>query len=71
VHCFSIHVINECFLLNPEKNLAHIRLVVFEKNASLNPKNDVTEPKAIRLGYSNNELKSCYRLKDSFRLSEA
>jgi len=24
---------NKCFLLNPEKNLAQIRLVVFEKNA--------------------------------------
>jgi len=39
----------KCFLLNPEKNLAQIRLVVFEKiekNASLIPKNDVTEPKA-------------------------
>jgi len=40
---------NKCFLLNPEKNLAQIRLVVFEKNAkkhTLIPKNDVTEPKA-------------------------
>jgi len=36
-------------LLNPEKNLAQIRLVVFEKNAKNAPlilKNDVTEPKA-------------------------
>jgi len=24
---------NKCFLLNPEKKLAHIRLVVLEKNA--------------------------------------
>jgi len=39
-------VMNKCFLLNPEKILAQIRLVVFEKNASLIPKNDVTEPKA-------------------------
>jgi len=42
-------VVNKCFLLNPEKNLAQIRLVVFEKNAKnvpLNPKSDVTEPKA-------------------------
>jgi len=39
---------NKCFLLNPEKNLVQIRLVVFEKNAKnapLLPKNDVTEPK--------------------------
>jgi len=62
---------NKCFLLNPEKkNLAQIRLVVFEKNAPLIPKNDVTEPKARRLGYSNYQLKSCYRLKDSFGLPE-
>jgi len=37
---------NKCFLFNPEKNLAQIRLVVFEKNALLILKNDVTEPKA-------------------------
>jgi len=50
VHCFSMQVvINNCFFLHPEKNLALIRLVVFEKNAKngpLIPKNDVTEPKA-------------------------
>jgi len=42
-------IINKCFLLNPKKNLAQIRLVVFQKNAKtapLIPKNDVTEPKA-------------------------
>jgi len=40
---------NKCFLLNPEKNLAKIHLVVFEKNtknAHFIPKNDVTVPKA-------------------------
>jgi len=50
VHCFSMQaVMNKCFLLNLEKKLAQIRLVVFEKhvkNAPLIPKNDVTEPKA-------------------------
>jgi len=50
VQCFSMQVImNKCFFLNPEKNFAQIRLVVFEKNAkthALIPKNDVTEPKA-------------------------
>jgi len=49
VPCFSMQVVmNKCFLLNPEKkkNLAQIRLDVFEKNAPLIPKNDVTEPKA-------------------------
>jgi len=42
-------VMNKRFILNPEKNLAQIRLVVFEKNTkkrTLIPKNDVTEPKA-------------------------
>jgi len=34
------------FLLNLEKNLEQIWLVVFEKNAPLIPKNDITEPKA-------------------------
>jgi len=37
---------NNCFLLSSEINLAQIRLVVFEKKATLIPKNDVTEPKA-------------------------
>jgi len=48
LHCFSMQVIvmNKCFLLNPEKYLAQVRLVVFEKNALLIPKNDVTGPKA-------------------------
>jgi len=34
MQCFSMQVvINNGFLLNPEKNLAQICLVVFEKNA--------------------------------------
>jgi len=52
-------VIIKCFLLNPEKNLAQIHLVVFKKNAKnapLIPKNDVIEPK---LGYCNHQLISC------------
>jgi len=39
---------NKCFLLNLEKNLAQIRLVVFKKNSKNAPfisKNDATEPK--------------------------
>jgi len=42
-------VINKRFLLNPEKNLTQIRLVVFKenaKNAPLLSKNDVAGPKA-------------------------
>jgi len=38
--CFSMQVvINKCFLLNPKKNLAQIRLVVFVKNAHFNSEN--------------------------------
>jgi len=42
-------VINKCFLLNPEKRLSHIRLVVFKKTQkthTLIQKDDVTERKA-------------------------
>jgi len=41
-------VMSDCFLLNPEKKLAQIRLVVYEKKAKVHliPKNDVTESKA-------------------------
>jgi len=49
MHFFSMHVVMKKCFLNPEKNLAQIRHVVFEKiakNAPLIPKNDVTEPKA-------------------------
>jgi len=61
MHCFSMQVVmKKCFLLNPEKNLAQIRLIASEKSAPLIPKNDVTETKIRRLGYSysNNQLKS-------------
>jgi len=47
VHCFSMQVEStSCFLLNPEKNLMQIRLVIFDNNTPLIPKDDVTEPKA-------------------------
>jgi len=52
-------VMNKCFILNPWKKLVQIRLVVFEKqakNASLIPKNDVTEPKARLLYFPVNKL---------------
>jgi len=39
-------VMNKCFLLNPEKNLAQIRFVVVKINTPLILKNDVTEPNA-------------------------
>jgi len=39
-------VMNTCILLNPEKKIAQILLVVFEKNAPLISQNDVTETKA-------------------------
>jgi len=49
----------KCFLLNSEKKLVQIRLVIFEKSAPLISKNDVTKPKAKKLDYSNNHLRSC------------
>jgi len=43
-------VMNKCFLLNPEKILTQLRLVIFEKNAKTDAlqfrKNDFTELKA-------------------------
>jgi len=59
VRCFLMQVImNKCFLLNPEINLAQIRLVVFEKNAKKRTSlfKKMTSP-SRRLGYSNNQLK--------------
>jgi len=47
--------------------LKQIHLVVFEKNAPLIPKNDVTESKGKRLGYSNYQLKSCSQVKGQFQ----
>jgi len=55
-------VMNKCFLLNPEKHFdadSFSRFREKRKNAPLISKNDITEPKARRLGYSNNQLKSC------------
>jgi len=58
VHCFSMQVVTiKCFFLNPEKKIAQICAVVFEKNAKTAqlrhtpiPKNDATESKATRQG---------------------
>jgi len=51
MQCFlMLTVMNKCFFLNPEKYLAQIYLVVFEKTQkshTLIPTNDVTEPKAL------------------------
>jgi len=38
-------ILNKCFLLNSKKNLAQICLIVFEKNAPLISKNDITKSK--------------------------
>jgi len=63
VDCFSMQVvINKCFLLNPEKKFGadlSCHLTTIQKKAHFNAENDVTEPKARRLGYSNNHIKSC------------
>jgi len=52
-------VMNKCFLLNPEKQLAQIRLDILEKK-TLTPthqfRKNVAEPKARRLGYFKNHL---------------
>jgi len=61
------------FSPKPLKNLAQIRLVVFEKNAKIHtliPKNDVTESKVRGLGYSDNQLKAVNKFKDRFRFSK-
>jgi len=56
VHYFSIIqvVMNKCFVLNLVKNLAQVRLDVFEKNAKTTLFNSekMTSP-SRRLGYSN------------------
>jgi len=59
--------------INPEKKFAQTRLVVFQKNAkthSLISKIDITEPKTRMLRYSNNQLKSCYQVKELFQTFE-
>jgi len=61
---------NKYFLLNPEKKFGADPSCRFwkknAKNAPLIPKNDVTEPKARRLAYSNNQLKSYYQVQGQF-----
>jgi len=56
-----------------KKKLVQIRLVVFKentKNAPLILKNNVTEPKARRLGYNSNyQLKSCQQVNGHFQIS--
>jgi len=49
---------NKWFLLNPAKKIGADSYCHFgekRKNAPIIPKNDVTEPKARLLGYSNNQ----------------
>jgi len=57
VHCFLMQVLkNKRFLLNSEKNYGADPSCRFRekcKNAPLIPKNDFTEPKARKPGYSN------------------
>jgi len=59
VHCFSTQIVmNKCYLLNPEKKFGADPSCHFRKKRTLISKNVVTEPKARRLSYSNNQLKS-------------
>jgi len=47
--CFSMQVLmNKCFLLNTEKNLAQICLVVFEKNSKTAQLRRIPIPKKWR-----------------------
>jgi len=61
---------NKCFLLNLEKNPRR-SVMSFSKKTQITHTlisiSDVTEPKARRLGYSNNQLKSCYQVKVQFQ----
>jgi len=50
--------------------LAQIRLVIFVKNAPLILKIDITELKARRVGYSNNQSKSCLQVQGQFQAFE-
>jgi len=57
VLCFSMQVVvSKCFLLNPEKICRRFVLSFLRKTHTLTPK--MTSP-SRRLGYSNNQLKSC------------
>jgi len=53
----------QVFFLNPEKKFGADSSCRFrekrKKTHTLIPKDNVTEPKARRLGYSNNQLNSC------------
>jgi len=58
MQCFAMQVVlNKCFAVNPEKNLAQSRLIAFEKNAKTTNFNfeKMTSP-SRRLGYSNNQI---------------
>jgi len=68
VQCFFMQVVmSNCFLLNPEQpqqqKICHKSILSFSRKTqelhTLIPKNEITEPKNRRLGYSNNQLKSC------------
>jgi len=57
VQCFSVQVVMNVLFLTLQKNLAQIRLVVFEKNPKTSTFNSekMTSP-SRKLGYSNNQL---------------
>jgi len=47
---------NKYFLLNPEKKMAQIRIVVFEKTQKRTFNSEKMTSPSRRLGYSNNQL---------------
>jgi len=61
-------VINKCFLLNSEKNLAQIRLVVFEKNAKNAHFNSEKLRHRANHGFRKPETKNFYQSLFIFKL---
>jgi len=58
LQCFSMQVVmNKCFLLNPEKKVGADPSCRFREK-TLIPRNDVTETKTRRLGYSNYQFRN-------------
>jgi len=66
-------VMNDCFLLRPEKNLTQIHLVFFGKKKKKNNSEVLQIPKKMmssswRLGYSNNQF-NWEQIKSQFQAS--
>jgi len=51
------------YFLNPVKKFGADPFCHFQEKCTFNSEKDITEPKARRLGYFNNQLKSGYQVK--------